>query len=229
MTIARCIRAASAVASAGIAFATIAFAQSAPQPMPMTIVIHEAGPAWRPGKPPQEQDLNPHFGYVGDVFKKGTLVAYGTQSDAVRGYYVLRTADPGAIKAFVDADPAVKSGVLKQAGTIGWGVLINAFAPNQKGESFFLMRYKPGAKWVKDQPLTKQDIGAHFAYITEQTKKGIVVAGGPSATADEGIYVIRAADKAAADAFVAADPGVTSGVFAPVALGWNVIAMQPVK
>lgn len=218
---------AATIATAAIGAA--AHAQSAPQPVPMTIVIHEAGPAWKPGKPPQEQDLDPHFGYVGEIFKQGRLIAYGTQTDAVRGYYILNTADPAKVKAFVDGDPAIKKGVLKAAGTLGWGVLINAFATNQKGESFFLMRYKPGASWMKGKPLTEQNTSAHFGYITEQTKKGVVVAGGPKSTADEGIYVIRAADKAAANAFIAADPGVASGVFKPVALGWSVIAMQPAK
>jgi uncharacterized protein YciI len=212
-----------------IAMAISAHAQDAPPAKPMTIVIHEAGPAWKSGEPPQAQDLNTHFAYVGEAFNQGRLIAYGTQTDAVRGYYLLKTADSEVVKSFIDQDPAVKSGVLRSAATVGWGVLINAFAANRKDERFFLMFYKPGANWVKGKMLAGQNIGAHLSYIADQTKKGIVVAGGPASAGDEGIYVIRAASREAADAFTAADPGVMSGTFKPEVIGWNVIAMQPLR
>jgi uncharacterized protein YciI len=216
------------IAAIAITVASIG-AAVAQAPKPMTIVVHEAGSAWKVGKAAQEQDLGPHFGYVGEQFKAGRVVAYGTQADAIRGYYVLNTADTAEIKAFVDNDPGVKSQVLKHTDTLGWGVLINGFAANKKDEGFYLLRYAPGRNWVKGKPLTEQNIKHHFGYITDLAQTGVVVAGGPRVGADEGFYVIRAKDKSAADAFIAADPGVTSGIFRPVALGWTVIAMQPAK
>ena len=195
----------------------------------MTIVVYEPGANWKDGKGPNEQDLGPHFGYVADKFKDGTLVANGLQTDAIRGYYVVGSGDAAVVKAYVDNDPAITGGVLKVAEQIGWGVLIKGFAPAAKGENYFILRYRPGKSWAAGKGLMDQAIGPHFGYITEAARMAKVVAAGPNLSADGGIYIAKLSDKAAADAFVAADPGVASGLFAPTIIGWNVLTMQGMK
>lgn len=211
-----------------LSMSTLALAQSAPPPTPMTIVIDEAGPAWKQGRPMAEQNMGPHLGYVGELFKAGKIVAYGTQTDAVRGYYVLAGAEPSVAENFIKGDPGIRDGVLKNASHFGWGVAVNGFAPNKKGESYFIMRYAPGSKWVQGKTVTEQAIGPHFGYMIEKSKTGLVVAAGPSLAGDEGIYVVRGS-KADVDKLIADDPGVKAGIFKPQVFGWNVLAMQSAK
>ena len=217
---------------AGIALASIAanfsLAQSAPKPTPMTIVVYEAGPAWQADKAPEAQ-LGPHFAYVEAKLKEGTLVANGLQSDAFRGYYVVSSADPAVVKGYVDNDPAIKTHSLKIVEEIGWAVLIKAFSPTKAGDAHFILLYQPGKAWMTGKPMSEQAIGPHFSYMTEQAKSGVVIAAGPDLSADGGIYIVRVKDKASVDALLANDPGVASGIFAPVAIGWNVLNMHATK
>lgn len=216
---------------AGLIFAAssaVASAQTEPPPTPMTIVVYEAGVNWKQGKPPGEQNMGPHFGYVGELFKTGKVVAYGPQTDAVRGYYILAGAEPAAADDFVRNDPAVKDRVFKEAARLTWAVAVNGFEANKQGESYFILRFGPGAKWVKGKSVTEQNIAAHFGYMIEQSKKGVVVAAGPSMAGNEGLYVVRGT-RAVVDALIAADPGVKGGIFKPQIIGWNVLAMQAAK
>jgi uncharacterized protein YciI len=203
-----------------------AAAESAPTPM--TLVIYEAGTGWKQGEAPEKQNLGPHFGYVGDLFKAGKIVAFGPQTDAVRGYYVLLGAEPAVADEFVKNDPGFRENIFKPVAKLGWAVAVNAFQPNMKDHSYSILRYKPGANWVKGKTVTEQDIGAHFGYMVEQSTKGVVLAAGPSLAGDEGLYVVQGS-KADIDKLVAGDSGVTSGIFAPQIIGWNVLGMHPAK
>jgi uncharacterized protein YciI len=200
----------------------------APQVTPMTIVIYEAGPGWLKDVPPEKQNLGAHFGYVGGLFKDGQVIAFGPQTDAVRGYYVLRGADASVADSFIAGDPGIKDNIFKPVARLGWGVAVNAFHENMKGDTYFILRYKPGPKWVKGKTVAEQDIGPHFGYMIEQSKKGLILAAGPAMAGDEGLYVAKGS-KADVDTLIAADPGITSGIFAPDVFGWNVLGMQAAK
>src|SRR5881227_3706552 len=114
------------VAIAAVACVGSAFAQTAPQPTPMTIVIDEAGPAWQQGRPFAEQNLGPHLGYVAGLFHSGKIIAYGTEAgDTVRGYYILAGSGPAVASVFVGNDPGVKAGGLKSTETHVIGALVN--------------------------------------------------------------------------------------------------------
>jgi uncharacterized protein YciI len=199
--------------------------KSAPAPTPMTLVIYEAGSAWKQGEAPEKQNLGPHFGYVGELFKAGKIVAFGPQTDAVRSYYILKGAEPAIADEFVKNDPGFKEDIFKPVAELGWAVAVNAFQPNMKDHSYFILRYKPGSNWVAGKTVAEQDIGAHFGYMIEQSKIGVVLAAGPAMAGDEGLYVVQGS-RADIDKLVAADPGVTAGIFAPQIFGWNVLGMQ---
>lgn len=207
--------------------ATSAMAQSAPPPTMMTIVVDEAGPAWKRGRPLEEQNMGPHLGYVAELFKAGKVVAYGTQGETneVRGFYVLAGSEPGVAQSFIGNDPGVRDGVLKNASRIGWAVAVDAFVPAAAGEKYSILRYRAGPKWAKGKSVSEQDISAHFGYMIEQSKRGVVVAAGPSLAGDDGLYVVRG-EKAAVSALIASDPGVVNGIFKPEIIAWNVLAMQ---
>ena len=217
-------------ASLLIAGAGLATAQDAPPPpTPMTIVVYEAGPAFKAGRPLNEQPLGPHLGYVAERFKAGDVVAYGTEAGkTVRGYYVLKGAEPEVAKSFVVNDPGVTAHVLRPATSHVWQVIINGFSTSTPGQAFTILRMTPGPKWVKGKPLIEQDVQAHFGYMVAQAKAGVVIAAGPDGSGQQGWYVLNG-DVAAANRLLADDPGTRSGVLKPVVVAWNVIAMQPTR
>jgi uncharacterized protein YciI len=201
-----------------------------PAPTMLTLVVDEAGSAWKTGKPMNEQNMGPHLAYVDGLFKSGKLVAFGTQghTDVVRGFYVLKGAEPAVAQSFVANDPGIRDGVLKNVSRIAWAAAVDGFKAAVPGDNIAILRYKAGPNWVKGKAVTEQDIGAHFQYMIEQSKLGNVLAAGPSMVGDEGLYVMRG-DKAAINALMAADPGVKQGTFKPEVIIWNVIAMQATK
>lgn len=217
------------VAIMALAGVTPGLAQTAPQPTPMTIVIDEAGPAWQQGRPLAEQNLGPHLGYVAGLFQSGKVIAYGTEAgDVVRGYYILSGNGAAVGSSFVGNDPAVKAGVLKATETHFIGALVNAIPNKENDQAYTILRMQPGPNWVKGKPLSEQDTKAHFGFMMEQTKAGIVIAAAPDASGQEGWYILRG-DKTVAARLLDSDPGTKSGVLKPIVLGWNVIGMQPAK
>jgi uncharacterized protein YciI len=60
-------------------------------------------------------------------------------------------------------------------------------------------------------------------------QSGLLVGGGPISDGQAGLYLLRTESPEAAANFVAHDPAVITGIFAPVAVGWNVLAMAPSK
>jgi hypothetical protein len=217
------------VAIMALAGVTSALGQAAPQPTPLTIVIDEAGPAWKHGRPFAEQNLGPHFGYVASLFKRGKIIAYGTEAgDVVRGYYLLSGSGKDVAASFVGNDPGVKEGVLKPAETHIISALVNAIPAKEDNQAYTILRMQPGPKWVEGKPLAEQDTNAHFGFMIEQAKVGIVIAAAPDASGQEGWYILRG-DKTVAAKLLASDPATKSGVLKPIVLGWNVVGMQPAK
>lgn len=212
-------------AAAVLSWAGSAWSRSPPAPTPMTIMIYEAGPAWKAGRPMQEQGLGPHLAYVGGLFSRGRLVAYGPQADAVRGYYVLAGGDPASASRFVADDPAIKARIFKAEAPHAWAVLIDGFRAKEPDQAYAILRMQPGPNWAAGKTLSGQDVSAHFAYMADKAKAGVVVAAGPDGSGQEGWYVVRG-DRAAIDGLLAADPGVKGGVLKPVVVTWNVLDMQ---
>lgn len=199
---------------------------TAPAPITLTALVYEAGPNWKAGEPPQNQDLGGHFGYMKGLFDQGVLVANGPTLDDGRGLYLLQPDAAHSLDAIVAADPGVTSGVLRKVSAAPWTILFEQMGREIGGNKLFLLDYAPGPNWQAGKPLTGQNIGEHIKYVQGQFGAGVVLAGGPAGSG--GRYLIDAADEAAAQAFVAADPGVTGGVFAPKIRPWQTFNRQGV-
>jgi uncharacterized protein YciI len=197
-------------------------------PKPLYALQYVAGPAWRHGQPPDQQDLAGHFGYVDDLFKQGRLIVNGLYGDEVRGLYVFSAASEAEVRAIIAADPGVKNGVLTVETVTSWIVLWDGLdAPETPRVSYFLLEYGPGQSWAQGRSPMEQDLSAHFAYVASKQKEGLVLAAGPIGGTEHGRYLVAAPSKDGVDAYVAADPGVRSGVLALVsARPWTPLHRQ---
>lgn len=73
-------------------------------------IIYRAGPAWRQGKPMQEQALGPHEAYMRRLFAEGrTYVAGPLGPDG--GLILVHGHDKEEVEALMKNDPAVTSGL----------------------------------------------------------------------------------------------------------------------
>lgn len=85
----------------------------------------------------------------------------------------------------------------------------------------YVITYKPGHAWQAGVPMNRQALGPHAAYWTRLAREGRAIGAGPFTDTDGGIAMISAANLAEAQAIVAADPAVTSGVFVGEVHGWS--------
>jgi uncharacterized protein YciI len=84
----------------------------------------------------------------------------------------------------------------------------------------FVIHYSPGPAWRLGRPMREQDLRAHGAYYAGLLRDGRAFAGGGYVGEDGGLAIIRAANLAEAQALLAADPAITSGVFVATLRQW---------
>jgi uncharacterized protein YciI len=92
----------------------------------------------------------------------------------------------------------------------------SAEAPRQ----LFLFLFRPGPAWREGVPMRQQDLRAHAAYHAQLLREGRSFAGGGYVGMDGGLAIVRAADRAEAEAMLAADPAILNGVFAAEIRQW---------
>jgi uncharacterized protein YciI len=201
---------------------------SASRPKPLYALTYVAGPSWKKGKGPGEQDLGAHFAYVDGLFEKGFLVTNGIYGDEVRGMYVFAVASEADVKRIVADDPAVKNGVLASDTITPWLVMWDGLGANlRETDGTYVIEYGPGKSWIAGKPATEQRLDEHFGYVTSKKNEGRLLAAGPLPGTDHGRYIVVASSKSEADGFVAADPGVRSGVLAPISMRpWSPVHRQ---
>lgn len=85
----------------------------------------------------------------------------------------------------------------------------------------FLFIYRPGPTWIPGRPMAQQDLRAHAAYHAALVRDGRSVGGGDFRGMDGGMAIIRAANRAEAEAMLAADPAILNGVFAAEIRQWR--------
>jgi len=91
-------------------------------------------------------------------------------------------------------------------------------APDQP---LFAVIYRPGPAWKPGLPMAQQDLRAHGGYIARLATEGRVVAGGGWVGVDGGMALLRCADADEAARLLAADPAVTTGIFAAELRRWS--------
>lgn len=86
--------------------------------------------------------------------------------------------------------------------------------------TLFVIRYRPGPAWIAGRPVQEQNLRAHAAYVGRLLAEGKVFAGGPFTDADGGMAILWAADRAEADAILAADPAQRDGIMIGEITAW---------
>lgn len=85
----------------------------------------------------------------------------------------------------------------------------------------FLFLFSPGPNWRPGVPMRQQDLRDHAAYHDRLVREGRGFAGGGYVGMEGGMAIVRAADRAEADAILAADPAILNGVFAAEIRQWQ--------
>lgn len=85
----------------------------------------------------------------------------------------------------------------------------------------FVFTYRPGPAWRAGLPMARQALGAHAAYHKRLVADGRSFAAGPFLTSEGGMAIVRAADLKEAQAMLAADPAIRSGVFTGSIEAWR--------
>jgi uncharacterized protein YciI len=96
-----------------------------------------------------------------------------------------------------------------------------AHAAPDPAQPLFAVIYGPGPAWKPGLPMAQQDLRAHGGYIARLAAEGRVVAGGGWVGLDGGMALLRCADADEAARLLAADPAVTTGVFAAELRRWS--------
>lgn len=90
----------------------------------------------------------------------------------------------------------------------------------QEAGQLFVLTYGPGPNWVAGKPMAQQDLRAHRAYYARLAEEGRVVGAGAFPEVNGGMAIVRAT-RAEADALIAADPAIASGVLRGTAQLWR--------
>ncbi len=197
----------------------------------LALLEYVAGPNWKPGGGPGDQDLQTHFDYVTALSRDGKVIGNGMiESKGPQGFYLLDVASASEGEQIVHNDPAIDNGVLKKHRLLTWLVLMDGFdhANKAKGE-FFVLDYGHGPSWVEGLSLMEQDVAQHLSYIQGLFAAGRLIGGGPVLEEDRGMYLVKTPHRAMARGIVAADPAVRSGVFDVKIRRWSPGSLRPLK
>lgn len=96
-----------------------------------------------------------------------------------------------------------------------------AQAPAAAPVVVYVISYRTGPSWKPGKPMAEQAIGPHGAYMRRLFDEGRMLAAGPTLDIDGGVVLLRAASLDEAQAVMAADPAVTSGLFVGEVRAWR--------
>jgi uncharacterized protein YciI len=106
-------------------------------------------------------------------------------------------------------------------------LLLTAAAPSSAGaqavaapSQLYLFLYRPGPAWRAGMPMQRQELRAHADYHARLVREGRSFAAGGFVGLDGGMAIIRAPNRAEADALLAADPAILNGVFVAEIRQW---------
>ena len=156
-----------------------------------------------------------HIANVISMFEAGKLAIAGPFGDDsnLAGIFVVRTASPGEARSWVDADPAVKAGLMVPEMHPWWSedVFKKAMISPLKPEKvyFGFLKKGPNRKEGDDKNPEIQELQkAHIANIKRLAGLKKLVVAGPFGDDGElrGIFVFRASSLAEAQELAATDP-----------------------
>jgi uncharacterized protein len=86
---------------------------------------------------------------------------------------------------------------------------------NQKvaSKTTFLVIYRPGPAWLAGKSVSEQPLKEHGKYMLDLYVRGSMKQAGPLTDNSGGAVVLEVADQSEAQAIVAQDPAVKSGIF----------------
>jgi uncharacterized protein len=84
---------------------------AAPAQKPVYLVVYRPGPAFIEGQPLKAQPLRPHFNYMLELYRKGTLRFGGGFADDSGGAAMFEANGDAEAAALIAVDPAVTSRV----------------------------------------------------------------------------------------------------------------------
>lgn len=88
--------------------------------------------------------------------------------------------------------------------------------------SLYVLVYRQGPAWQVDKPMGAQpSMRAHGAYMKKLFDGGVSFAAGPTTDAPGGVIIVRAKSLDEAKGLMAADPGVSSGMFLGEVHAWT--------
>lgn len=110
---------------------------------------------------------------------------------------------------------------MKVGAAIAALLLLTAPAWAQPAAALYVITYTAGPAWQAGKPMAKQALGPHAAYMKKLLAEGRTVAAGPTFNLDGGVVILKAESLEAAQAIMAADPAVTSGLFTGELRSWT--------
>jgi uncharacterized protein len=75
------------------------------------VIIYRPGPAWREGKPIQEQPIKAHFEYMHQLNQEGKIISGGPFADNTGGLLLLEADNTDEVITIMTKDPAVANKV----------------------------------------------------------------------------------------------------------------------
>ena len=103
-----------------------------------------------------------------------------------------------------------------------FGMLV-AQAPQK---TTFLVIYRPGPGWLPGKPTAEQPLKEHGRYMLSLYEKGFLKFAGPFGDDKGGALALEVANDAEAQALVAEDPAVKSGVFLHEIHPWQLVSWE---
>lgn len=110
---------------------------------------------------------------------------------------------------------------MRLAAAIAALLLLAAPAWAQPAAAYYVITYTAGPAWVAGKPMSQQALGPHAAYMKQLHAAGRMAAAGPTFNVDGGVVILKADSLEAAQAIMAADPAVTSGLFTGQVRSWT--------
>jgi len=101
-------------------------------------------------------------------------------------------------------------------------LLVATSAMAQPASPLFVFIYRQGPAYKTGTPMREQPaMSRHGAYMKKLFDEGHTFAAGPMTDTIGGLLILRAASAEEAAALLAADPGVSSGMFAAEVHAWS--------